>query len=144
LWTFFGKLIMEYQVNAISLLAPESKIIMVQLLSILGCNKATAKKYFPHRRINIIPDLLNQDKKLMEIRLKKATITYVINNEGICSAGYLFLDDLSDLERYISICNKYFEIVTQNSWKYKNCCIKLLKKCDDSYFVISPLSPTFS
>jgi len=126
---------MECQVNSTSFLAPKSKIIMLQALSVLDCNKATVLKNFPHHNINIIPDPLNQDKELMEIRFKNVTITYVINDQDICCAGYLFLDDISDLERYMDICNKHFETVAQNSWKYKNCCIELLKEGADSYFV---------
>jgi len=129
---------MKYPVNPISFLASKSKIIMIQALSVLDCNKVTVLKNFPHHNINIIPDPLNQDKELMEIGFKNVTITYVINHQDICCAGYLFLDNISDLERYMDICNKHFETVTQNSWKYKNCCIELLKEGADSYFQFNP------
>jgi hypothetical protein len=108
---------------------------MMQASSILGCDKAIVKKNFPHHNINIIPDPLNSDKELMEIRLKDATVTYVINNQDICSTGYLFLDDISDLKRYLNICNKYFKTVAQDSWKYKNCGIELQQEGTDFYFI---------
>ena len=114
---------------------------MMQASSISGCSKTTVKKNFPDHRINIIPDPLSQDKELMEIRLKDVTVTYVINNQDICSTGYLFLDNTSDLERYLNVCNKYFKTVTQDSWKYKNCYIKLLKEDTDFYFYFTPKSP---
>ena len=107
---------------------------MMQAASIFGCNKATVEKNFPHHRINIIPDPLNTDKELMEIRLKDITVTYVINDQGICYTGYLFLDDISDYEKYLNVCNKYFKTVALNSWKYKNCCIELMKEGPDFYF----------
>ena len=132
---------MKYQINPISFFAPKSKIIMIQALSVLDCNKVTILKKFPHHNVNIIPDPLNLDKELMEIRFKNVTITYVINNQDICCTGYLFLNDLPDLERYMNICNKHFETVTQNSWKHKNCCIELLKEGADFYFVFAPKSP---
>jgi len=138
---------MQYQVNSISFSASKYKTIMIQASSILDCNKVTVIKNFSHHYINFIPDPLNIDKELMEIRFKDVTIAYVINNQDICYAGYLFLDDLSDLERYLDVCNKYFEIVTQNSWKYNNCCIEFLKEGADFYFYFTPislLSPTIS
>ena len=137
---------MEYQINSVSFLAPEFKIMM-QALSILDCSKTTVVRNFSHHSINFIPDPLNLDKELMEIRFNDVTVTYVINNQDICCTGYLFFDDISDLESYLDVCNKCFETVTPNSWKYKDCCIELLKEGKDFYFVFTPislLSPTTS
>ena len=110
---------------------------MIQAASILGYNKAAVIKNFPNHQINIIPDPLNSDKELMEIRLKDVTVTYIINNQNICCSGYLFLDDISHLDRYLNVCNKYFKTAAQASWKYKNCYIELLKEGADSYFLFS-------
>ena len=126
---------MQYQITSLSFFKPKRKSIMMHASSILGCSKTVVKKKIPHHIINFIPDPLNSNKELMEIRLKDVTVTYVINNRDICCSGYLFLDDASNLEKYLNICNRYFKIITQNSWKYKNCYIEFLKEGPDLYFL---------
>lgn len=116
----------------------------MQASSIPGCSKATVIKNFPYHNINIIPDPLNLDKELMEIRLKDVIVTYVINNQDICRTGYLFLDDISDLDKYLNVCNKYFKTLAPNFWMYKNCCIKLMKEGADFYFEYSSIFLCFT
>ena len=111
---------------------------MIQASSIIGCSKATVMQKFPHHRINFIPDPSNLDKELMEIWLENVGITYIINKQDICIAGYLFLDDATKLEKYLNICNRCFKIVAKNSWRYKNCRIELKKEGADFYFEFTP------
>jgi len=124
---------MQYQ-NAVSV-KPEYKAIMMQTASISGYSTIIIKKKFPNHHIHIIPDPLNIDKGLMEIRLKELTVTFVVNQQDICSTGYLFLNKMSELKKYLTVCKKYFESLTPNSWRYKNCCIELLKEGTDYYFL---------
>ncbi len=67
-------------------------------------------------------------EELMEIRIRDATVTYVLNKEQICVTGYLFLDNLSDLEGYLNACNKHFKIAGLGYWKYKVHYIELKKE----------------
>jgi len=108
---------------------------MMQAASIPGCSKATVVQNFPHHHINIISDPQNPDGELMEIRFKDIIVTYEVNDQGICHTGYLFSDGISDFENYLNVCEKYFNPVTLNSWKYENCCIELMKEGPDFYFL---------
>ena len=117
---------------------PKYKTIMMQQASISGCSKATVKNDFLHHSINIIPDPLNIDKELMEIRFNDVIVSYIINNQDVCCTGYLFVDDTTNLRQYLNVCNKYFMTIAQDSWKYQNCYIELQKEGRDFYFVFYP------
>jgi len=128
---------MQYQTNYFVsyFVKREYKTIMMQTASILGRSTVAVKKEFPHHLIHIIPDPLNIDKELLEMKFKSTTVTYVINHQDICTTGYLFLNNTLDLENYLTVCKKYFDTVASNSWKYKSCYIELLKEGDSFYFL---------
>ncbi|MBD8348065.1 hypothetical protein [Dysgonomonas sp. HGC4] len=67
---------------------------------------------------------------------QKATLSCAFDGNNTCNASYIFLDNLDELNNYISYLNKtYAYDYIQNRWTLPNSFISIKKAKDDIYFV---------
>lgn len=66
---------------------------------------------------------------------QKATLSCAFDENNNCNASYIFLDNLDELNNYISYLNKtYAYDYIQNHWVLPNSFISIEKTKDDIYF----------
>ncbi len=99
---------------------------------ILNRTENEIKKHFTENQVVSIPYL--EGETMLEVRLNQSTLTCLMNENGICCAGFLFFDDEDLYNVYKGICNDQCEIIAPKVWKYDNYYIELKENKDVGFY----------